>query len=418
MSSLQEVHSEQAAAARKCPFSDKTGFKSIGCHLPHCQKRNGRDYSMYLSAKTLSKKTAASHKFCPKCHKRFTHLRTSATCKNIPSVPPIPAVTQTNYPQGSSNSDPSAISKPDPAISNFTPLDYHHKPRVKLPPTQEEWEDANSYFSRVLVPQVLCETSPDSKNSRLSDGIYDFLANKYGTRQHSKRRRRQEKHALALNKARKLKNEARRELHRARVNSTLSAEEIRSLARKFYQLVRSHSCCRKAYQQVPGGLGRLYRNECHQTFWSFAKQLLDESSQTSIEPQFSEEEGIQYFTETYSAKPKSFASPDWIPSPPSPTAEFNCEEITMMEISAAVRKSKTKSTPCPLDAIPYIVFKKCPALMTALHNLFNTCWMQSTVLMQWKTASVKLIGKQAAEDNPTLPSNFRPIALTSCVGKL
>ena len=257
MSSLQEVHSEQAAAARKCPFSDKTGFKSIGCHLPHCQKRNGRDYSMYLSAKTLSKKTAASHKFCPKCHKRFTHLRTSATCKNIPSVPPIPAVTQTNYPQGSSNSDPSAISKPDPAISNFTPLDYHHKPRVKLPPTQEEWEDANSYFSRVLVPQVLCETSPDSKNSRLSDGIYDFLANKYGTRQHSKRRRRQEKHALALNKARKLKNEARRELRRARVNSTLSAEEIRSLARKFYQLVRSHSRRPTNRQQVPGGLGRL-----------------------------------------------------------------------------------------------------------------------------------------------------------------
>ena len=69
---------------------------------------------------------------------------------------------------------------------------------------------------------------------------------------HSKRRRRQEKHALALNKARKLKNEARRELHRARVNSTLSAEEIISLARTFYQLVRSHSCCRKAYQQATG----------------------------------------------------------------------------------------------------------------------------------------------------------------------
>ena len=42
----------------------------------------------------------------------------------------------------------------------------------------------------------------------------------------------------------------------------------------------------------------------------------------------------------------------------------------------------------------------------------------STVPSQWKTASVKLIGKQAAQDDPTLPSNFRPIALTSCVGKL
>ena len=31
---------------------------------------------------------------------------------------------------------------------------------------------------------------------------------------------------------------------------------------------------------------------------------------------------------------------------------------------------------------------------------------------------MRLIGKQAAEDDPTLPNNFRPIALTSCVGKL
>ena len=90
----------------------------------------------------------------------------------------------------------------------------------------------------------------------------------------------------------------------------------------------------------------------------------------------------------------------------------------MEEISIVVRKSKARSAPCPLDGIPYLVFKKCPALVVALHDLFNTCWTQSTVPLQWKTASVKLIGKQAAEDDPTLPNNFRPITLTSCVGKL
>lgn len=29
-----------------------------------------------------------------------------------------------------------------------------------------------------------------------------------------------------------------------------------------------------------------------------------------------------------------------------------------------------------------------------------------------------LIGKQTAKDDPTIPTNFRPIALTSCVSKL
>ena len=44
--------------------------------------------------------------------------------------------------------------------------------------------------------------------------------------------------------------------------------------------------------------------------------------------------------------------------------------------------------------------------------------MLTVVPEQWKTASVKLLGKQAAQDDPSVPSNFRPIALTSCVGKL
>ena len=106
------------------------------------------------------------------------------------------------------------------------------------------------------------------------------------------------------------------------------------------------------------------------------------------------------------------------PPPIIPTVEFNCEEITAQEISAAIRKSKVKSAPCPFDGVPYRVFKNCPVLVVALQDLFNSCWVQSVVPAQWKTASMKLIGKQTARDDPTIPTNFRPIALTSCVGKL
>ena len=107
-----------------------------------------------------------------------------------------------------------------------------------------------------------------------------------------------------------------------------------------------------------------------------------------------------------------------MPSPPAPVTEFNCGVITFEEISAVVRKSKARSAPWPLDGISYQIFMKYPALQEALHDLFNTCWAQLVVPLQWKRASVKLIEKQAAEDDPTLPSNFRPIALTPCVGKL
>jgi len=35
-----------------------------------------------------------------------------------------------------------------------------------------------------------------------------------------------------------------------------------------------------------------------------------------------------------------------------------------------------------------------------------------------ETTGIKLLGKSSAIDNPSTPSNFRPIALTSCIGKI
>ena len=36
----------------------------------------------------------------------------------------------------------------------------------------------------------------------------------------------------------------------------------------------------------------------------------------------------------------------------------------------------------------------------------------------WKMGVIPLIPKSTASQDPHLPSNFRPIALTSCVGKM
>ena len=148
MSSPQQPLSDQAAAAAKCPFCGRAGLKSLGRHLPRCPERDGRDYSIYLAAKTISKKTAASHKFCPKCHKRFrrldTHLRVSATCKEIPPRSPPLAVEQSNHSQDGKNpsailnvTPPVCLDFTPPATLNFTPPDCH-KARVKLPPQHRQ----------------------------------------------------------------------------------------------------------------------------------------------------------------------------------------------------------------------------------------------------------------------------------------
>ena len=150
---------------------------------------------MYLSAKTLNKRVAATPKFCPKCHKRFlrldTHLRNSASCKDLLTVPLPSTVPESINLQSSTDASV--------AILNITPqhqhneLVYQDKPRIKLPSTEGEWEDANSYFCQVVVPQVLHESSPDAKNTKLSDGIYNFFASTYGTKQQQKSKKKTSK---------------------------------------------------------------------------------------------------------------------------------------------------------------------------------------------------------------------------------
>ena len=120
----------------------------------------------------------------------------------------------------------------------------------------------------------------------------------------------------------------------------------------------------------------------------------------------------------YSSHPRPFHQPPWVPSALPPQVPFNNDPITLTEIQGVIKKAHVKSAPSPLDQIPYLVFKKCPSLTTALMDLFNVCWQQGNVPRGWKQGVIHLIPKATAQEDPLSPSNFRPIALTSCVGKL
>ena len=121
---------------------------------------------------------------CSKCKKLFvrldTHLKNSATCKSIPSTPPLDvssAVSATLVPLAAasisvssqvaimaaahnSNSANTACGLPSTtnqsSIYNTAPRSL--SPTVKgrlLPASPEGWEEANHYFESVLVPSLL-----------------------------------------------------------------------------------------------------------------------------------------------------------------------------------------------------------------------------------------------------------------------
>ena len=161
------------------------------------------------------------------------------------------------------------------------------------------------------------------------------------------------------------------------------------------------------------------RKECHDHFWRFAKNLLDNDKASSISPAFSPLEACNFFTDQYSAQPRDYSTPVWMPPPPSPQhAMPSVIPVTQEELLAAIKRSRSASAPSPLDQLPYQVFKKCPSLVPALLDLFNTILTEGSIPSSWKVAVFRLIGKSAATEDPRCPKNFRPIALTPAVSKL
>ena len=215
-----------------------------------------------------------------------------------------------------------------------------------------------------------------------------------------------------------MKKLAKQELRQTRQQGFPTAE-IQSLAQKFFCLVHSHSRLKKsASARLSARSARQIRSHCYKQFVRYARELLDADSSSNITPDFDAEQAHHFFSTVYRADPKNFIQPDWMPSPPPPEVQMDCSPFTDSEIFRVMKKMKAASAPSPFDRIGYVVFKKCPALIPALVDIFNFCWSHSAVPHQWKTAAIKLIAKGSAVEDASNPSNFRPIALTPCIGKV
>ena len=428
----------KTTSSRPCPFCGRD-FASLGNHLRHCPDRHGREYDHLLSHKTLSKKSTKKQKeTCTKCGGRFnrldTHLRTSASCKDIPSQMPKVRLA-CFFLFFIFYAAPAPPHQAHPTPEHYpSPVDL--LPVIGLPKEAGEWKEADSFFKVHLVPRMCMEGTVDGMNDVLCKGIYDYFArkshNNIPTHQKPNHHHQQShhhhqhpskahgQHQRTLKAVKEEKRQAKKQLRALRRDGTKS-EEVRALAHTFHRLVQRYSkLCQEEKRRERRRSRQCERRDCHKNFWRFTKSLLDEDGHTSIPPTFSRETADTFFASTYSNTDtnKSFNQPAWMPDVPLPNSPFPEEEITKEELHQVIKKCKASSTPSPIDQMHYRIFKNCPSLMPALLHLFNTCWSTSSVPSQWKIGVLHLLGKPAAKLDPSLPSNFRPIALTSCVGKL
>ena len=294
------------------------------------------------------------------------------------------------------------------------------KGHLLLPKTAEGWEAANQHFSTTLVPAVLGASSLSEKYSTLIDGIYSYFQSTCGSRavRASPLKKRRPLHNTSLKEVKKQKKAAKLELRGARQQG-LSPDAIQSIVQKFIALVRSHSKLKKSAEARSAAQSvKDARDQCHKRLASFAKEFLDGGPSGNIVPAFTAEKAYNFFSEVYQSAPREFSQPGWLPSPPVPQVAMDCSPFSIPEVAQVIKRMKSASAPSPFDRVGYVIFKRCPALMPALVDLFNLCWTLSLVPQQWKTAAIKLLAKGPAADDATNPANFRPIALTPCVGKI
>ena len=148
--------------------------------------------------------------------------------------------------------------------------------------------------------------------------------------------------------------------------------------------------------------------------WNYAKEQFNPPS--AGEPDFGVEEATEYFAKLYTHKGRSGvfeALPEWV-RPALPTFEFDLKEPTFRDVQEAVKGKRNKNAP-GINAITFLVYKKCPGLLKYLTKIIQRVWKSRKIPRSWQCALIVLIAKSS---NLKLPSEFRPIALLNAEGRI
>jgi hypothetical protein len=198
-------------------------------------------------------------------------------------------------------------------------------------------------------------------------------------------------------------SELKTELKRLKLVPNRDVLLVKALA-KFIRNKLSHAS--KAVPKVKLNFVNSFWKSCQAAFENF----------NSVTPTFPLHVASSYFKDVLASKGFfTFSKPSWLPNFPDPSIPFNMAPPSYQEVTRAINKMKNSSSPCPLDQIPVIPFKKCPILRTFLHKLLVSCWSQSKIPKSWGQGLTILIYKKGATD---LPESFRPITLQSIPYKI
>ena len=267
---------------------------------------------------------------------------------------------------------------------------------VKLPKTEAQWKYANDYFQANLPVFEINSESTNACIVSMNTVIYDYFKSNFGSVDGSENRTLIDRYKGFSNKALK------KELKKLK-DSNADTSEIKYVS----HLLRSKITVKKSAENETD-VTIDHDSKCRQNLWTYAKKFIEKKNR--VLPKFGANICTEYFAKVLTcANPrKRFAMPDWIPRLTRPPTDFSDTPPTYETITRLIRRMKSAGSPCPLDHVPILCFKKCPYLRSYITALIGTIWKNGKVPDVWKKAVTILIYKKGEE---TDPSNFRPITL-------
>ena len=156
--------------------------------------------------------------------------------------------------------------------------------------------------------------------------------------------------------------------------------------------------------------------EISKNSWHYCKKFIEIPSH--ILPEFNKQKCNKYFRKSSATvnPTKLFAISDWIPKFNDPSVKFDLSPPTYNKICKIVKRMKASGSPCPLDQISILCFKRSSILRSSfVLEICKEVLRRKSIPKSWQRAATILIYKKGDKSDP---SNFRPITLEPVILKI
>ena len=158
--------------------------------------------------------------------------------------------------------------------------------------------------------------------------------------------------------------------------------------------------------------------------WTAASETIDKPDANEVQnttyPTCDRNTIETYFESSFKPSEELFQLPPPDVLGPGAAQPMHWDPITRDDVTAAINMKRNSSSP-GADTITNLILKKCPFMHDQFAKVFNNLMTFSTCPPSWKTAITRLIHTrtviQCKNGAPENPKNWRPISLTSALGK-